>query len=197
MPSSQETNSPRAFIAACLGTELIERVRREQQRLEQALGNQLIRWTLPEQWHLTLQFLGNVRADAVGELILALQRAVTGCTPFQLVIRDLGAFPSPQRPRVLWVGLAGEVDSLLRLQAGIVEQCSVFGSHSEERKFHPHLTLGRVKSFGPETRRIGEVIGQARRVDLGEWPVTEITLMQSHLSPKGSRYTVLTRVPLK
>ena len=107
-------------------------------------------------------------------------------------------------PAALLIGLAtfaqaaradDVVDTIKALQQRIEEQTQRFTSHSEERPFHPHLTLGRVKNR-PQTRRVGEAVEKLRDIELGKWTVTEVELMQSTLSATGSQHTRLTAVRL-
>ena len=146
--------------------------------------------------HLTLKFLGNLEAGQPPVLAAALQEHVHGLKPLRLSARGWGCFPSPQRPSVIWAGLAGELDALRALQAVVERACAGFGSHSEDRAFHPHLTIGRVKAFGPAGRRIGERVRSEPSDDLGEWEVDRISLIRSRLSSQGSIYSSLAEIAL-
>jgi 2'-5' RNA ligase len=186
----------RAFVAANLDQESIARVQAVQRQLDKCLPPNLVRWTRPDQLHLTLRFLGNVAVEQVEALKAALTPASAVTGPLQLALAGLGCFPSPQRPSVIWLGLEGDVQGLARLQARIEGDIGEFGSHSEDRAFKAHLTIGRVKGFGPQVRPIGEVIQTQTIGTLTRWTLREVTLMRSQLSPKGSTYTELSRVPL-
>jgi RNA 2',3'-cyclic 3'-phosphodiesterase len=200
-PNDQREREPgsaqiRAFAAASLPPALLEAIREEQQTLARQCERETVRWTGAEQLHLTLRFYGNVPSGQLPALQEALGRAVTGLPALSLIAKGLGCFPSPQRPAVLWVGLEGDVAELIELQRRIELETAPFGSHSEERRFHPHLTIGRVKAAGPGARRVGDVIRATALGQLGSWPVNEITLVQSRLSPHGSRYTALAQFEL-
>jgi RNA 2',3'-cyclic 3'-phosphodiesterase len=195
MPDRGHSAHVRAFAAVCLPDNLLAQIVQQQEILAQKLGTG-VRWTRREQIHLTLKFFGNVPDRDLEALKAALQRSVLGIQPMQLSIGQLGCFPSSQRPSVLWVGVQGELASLNKLRAQIEQETNAFGSHSEERSFHPHLTIGRVKAHGGEARQIGEVIRSARMERLGQWSVEQLTLFQSQLQSLGSIYTPLAAIPL-
>lgn len=186
----------RAFAAIELAARPIAEIQKWQDRLQTATGRASVRWTRPEQIHLTLQFFGNVAQDRVDELIGVMEQACRGVGPFGLSISGLGCFPSLGRPQVVWVGVHGDLDDLRRLQKQVQSATSQFGDHAEEREFHPHLTIGRVKAPPAEARHVGELIRQSQTTPLGEWQVREIALIQSKLTPQGSVYSWLAGVTL-
>jgi RNA 2',3'-cyclic 3'-phosphodiesterase len=192
----ERSDQIRAFVAACLPVGVLARIKAEQKRLASKMETDAVRWTRSEQLHLTLKFYGNVAGDRVDSLKAALHRAVKGVRPISLTADGLGCFPSSQQPRVLWVGLDGDLEELKQLQARVEVESAAFGNHSEDREFHPHLTLGRVKTPGAGARRIGEVIRSSEVGPMGSWEVRQITLIQSRLSPAGSTYTALAEIPL-
>jgi len=152
-----------------------------------------VRWVAPENIHLTLKFLGDVDAATVPALQRAVVDVCAGSAPFTLRIVGASAFPSTQRPNVVWVGLSGEVERAALLAKQIDDACAALGFAREERPFSPHLTLGRVKrDASPSDRRfIGEMIVNARVGDLGELRAERVIVMKSELRPGGSVYTRL------
>src|SRR5690348_13546190 len=106
----------RAFVAIPLPASLKGRVAAIQQRLDSRLGDHtLVRWTGPEQLHLTLRFYGDVPEAEIDELRAALRQATAGVRRFELSLTGLGGFPSLRRPSVLWLGLEGELETLRKL----------------------------------------------------------------------------------
>ena len=103
-----------------------------------------VRWVRPEGVHLTLKFLGNVSNDAIPTIESGMRRAAEGICPFTVRVQGAGCFPSSRRPRVLWLGLQGELESLLTAQSRLEDSLEVLGVDRESRRFRPHLTLGRV-----------------------------------------------------
>ncbi|HKQ39448.1 MAG TPA: RNA 2',3'-cyclic phosphodiesterase [Verrucomicrobiae bacterium] len=174
-------DSVRAFISVPVAAKVVLNIVDCQKELARGAG-ETVRWTPEEQIHLTLQFLGNIAAAEV-------QQLQTRLAPLARVLRlraqGIGAFPSIRRPRVIWVGLAGQIDELKQLQAAVDKATG----HSEERDFHPHLTIGRVR----EGRQPKLAFDPWKDQHFGEWEVRELLLMQSKLSPKGAAHSVLAR----
>ena len=188
--------SVRAFIAIALEPGLVAELKKVQQELQARLPDDSVRWSRPEQLHLTLKFFGHVAAQRLNDLAAALNRACAGIDSFQLALENVGCFPHTKKPRVLWTGIDGELESLRKLQERIERETGNFGDHKEERLFQPHLTIGRIKAFGIDARRAGEVVERTHVSKLGVWTVREIKLMQSELAPQGARYSTLATVRL-
>lgn len=186
----------RTFIAIHLPAEVRQRLGQFQEQLRRAAPGEGVRWTEPDQIHLTLRFLGNVPEAELPQLSQALALACQAAAPFGLEAQGAGAFPDLKRPRVLWVGLGGAVAALAQLQAAVLEATRTWGE-LEDRPFHPHLTLGRVKTADPRLlARLSGALQQAGSSAFGAWQVHQVALMRSDLSPAGPRYTVLAEAPL-
>jgi 2'-5' RNA ligase len=156
-----------------------------------------VRWARPEQLHLTLRFLGNVPRNELTRLGEALSSACAELRAFELGLAELGCFPHSRSPRVVWIGVTGAVTQLDGLERRVEEALRGFGDPAEEaRAFHPHLTIGRVKARGDEGRRLGDLLARERVPELGAWPVRQVDLVQSELSPQSARHTVLHSVRL-
>ena len=145
--------------------------------------------------HLTLKFFGNVPEDEIDALAAAARQAAAEAAPLQLQATGVGAFPSPQAPPVVWLGLGGDVSApdpaLLRVGEGLHHP----GYLPEGRAFNPHLTLGRVKS--PANRdRLAKMLTKMPPLYWPPFEVKELILFQSILSPQGSKYTPLQVIPL-
>jgi len=185
----------RAFVAIELPPLAKEHLREILAHLRRAVPAG-IRWGNPEGIHLTLKFLGNVEAQQVPALQHSLERAVRGQQHFTLHLQGLGAFPNLRAPRVLWVGLVGEVEALRRLHRRVDEELVALGFASEERKFAPHLTLGRVRERLSkwEAERLSASL-ESIAVDSGlEIAATGVSLMQSTLLPSGAVYGQIAEV---
>jgi len=194
MPS--EAATIRAFIAIAVPEEIRGRIAGFQREWQASLRGNFIRWTPTDQIHLTLRFLGNVSAQSVPELEAALRQACDGVVSFELVAGSSGCFPDARKPRVLWVGLSGALPVVAGLQAKIAAATSAWGE-VEERAFHPHLTIGRVKQAPPPAlREISHRASTMTRGELGRWCVGEVMLMRSELSPAGAKHTELARIAL-
>ncbi len=149
-----------------------------------------IRWVQAEGMHLTLKFLGETTDDKAGAVAAALQAIAAGRPRFTMRLAGTGAFPPGRRlPRVVWVGVeAGP--QLPAVQKEIEAAASGLGFEPELREFHPHLTLGRVKSPGRMERLLQEMESLKSR-DFGEMEVGRLTFYRSVLAPGGAEYSVL------
>lgn len=191
------SGSIRAFVAVPVEEPQFAALLRVQQRLQAGLRKDMVQWPGIDQLHLTLRFLGNVPGSQVPQLNEALQIACGHTKAFRLTLDGLGCFPNDAAPRVIWVGIQGDVETLHQLQQRI-EQCTgSFGDHTEDRAFHPHLTIGRVKIRGRQARLVGELIAPANAPQSTDWPVRDIELIQSVLTPRGAKYSRLATVSLE
>jgi 2'-5' RNA ligase len=148
--------------------------------------------------HLTLKFLGDVSQPNVEFLIQMLRQQADLVSPFTIQLTGLGCFPSPKRPRVIFIGVQAPA-ALAALQREIESASRRLGYESEERPFSPHLTLGRVKQniAASDQHSIRRAI-EGTQVDvLGSARVDSVHLYKSELQPSGSVYTRLYSAPLK
>ena len=188
----------RSFIAV----ELSEEVRSALHRLQAELTlpqYSFVKCVAPESIHVTLKFLGNISPQKVAEITRVMEQASQGVSPFQLQIIDVGAFPNMRQPRVLWVGIKGELDKLTAWQKRIDDGLVPLGFGKETRPFTPHLTLARVReNCSPGDRRdLGELVMKTHvEVDY-KVAVNSLSLMKSQLSPGGAVYSRLAEVKLK
>ena len=102
-------------------------------------------WVQPSNIHLTLKFLGDIKADDIDKIGGAMQEAVKGCEPFRLTVGGIGFFPGIKRPRVIWVGVGGQTQPLFALQRSLEDRLAAVGFPKEKRSFKGHLTLGRFR----------------------------------------------------
>ena len=159
-----------------------------------------VKWEELEKVHITLAFLGEIGEERLEEVKEAVLRGSGGIFPFEVGMRRVGCFPDFLRPRVVWIGLVGDLKSLARLQKQIAgELLKVEGVRIEERKFIPHLTIGRVK--GGKFRHIKEM---GRQINNMKWlefsskiEVSSVRIYKSELRPEGSKYTKLEEIILR
>lgn len=157
-----------------------------------------VRWANPEGAHLTLKFLGETPAEQVEPILAALERVVGLHDPFSLHTAELGVFPRPQAPRVVWLGVDGEVAKLRALQADVERFVAPLGFPTEQRPFSPHLTLGRTDKSArtQEIAAIGSAVAGAIPPTRVTWEVSQVALMRSELLREGARYTAVQRLVL-
>jgi RNA 2',3'-cyclic 3'-phosphodiesterase len=183
----------RAFLALDLPDSLRPSLALVIEELKRSRAD--VRWVAVGNIHLTLKFFGNVPDEEIGALALAARQAAATSAPLQLQVTGAGAFPSPQAPRVVWLGLGGEVLPLTHLFHQLEKAFTALGHLPEGRAFNPHLTLGRVKS--PANReRLAKLLTTLPPLNWPPFTVKELILFQSVLSPQGSKYTPLKVIPL-
>jgi 2'-5' RNA ligase len=147
-----------------------------------------VRWTAPDTWHLTLQFLGDWPRTRIPALVEALDE-VSGLSPFALPVRGLGAFPDLRRPRVLFLHLGddGAADALARSVREKVAGIWPDGPRNT-KPFRPHLTLSRIRR--PLTPADLKLLQKWDLSDLPDLPVEGFRLYSSVLGRGGARHTV-------
>ena len=157
-----------------------------------------VRWVGLDGIHLTLKFLGNIDPTQVEDITEAVQRASLGASPFRLLLSGLGTFPNEKRPRVIWAGVQGDLESVGKLQAGIEAEVYGLGFPREKRPFTPHLTLGRVRDQAGSSERlgIGAAVSSCSMGPTEPWLVESVRLVRSHLGPGGATYSDLASVSL-
>lgn len=188
----------RSFIAVELDQDVLDGLMGVQDELRTNEWADEIRWVRPEGIHLTLKFLGDVPAGRIDAISEGVAQAVAGIKPFTITAEELGVFPNWRRPRVIWIGVAGETDQLHALQERVEQAMEDLGFEPESRPFHAHFTLGRVNRHAGSgyRRRLGEAL-QAHVVQtVGQMLVDEVSLIRSQLHPKGAIYTQLSAHPL-
>lgn len=187
----------RAFIAIKLSPEILEHINQISVDLMTRLEGVSIRWIPTENIHLTLKFLGNVSTSNLEILKEILSRVVANHSECDISVGGLGAFPKPQNPRVIWVGM--EVPQELgALQQNIEIETARLGYSREHRPFSPHLTLGRVSrnATSEDVHTISEVLEDFKVGFLGAARVKNVHLFRSDLKPTGAEYTSLYSFPL-
>lgn len=157
-----------------------------------------IKWVRPESLHITLKFLGDVEKDEADELAVDLGVAYGNGRPLDLAVGGCGAFPNPKQPSVIWLGLNGDTQGLIRMAAKTEVICETHGFPREKRAFKPHLTLGRVRrGKGPNTSLAplsAAIAAAVRKNSNGPgFRANTIALMQSTLTPQGAIYKPVTK----
>lgn len=154
-----------------------------------------VRWVGSAELHLTLSFLGDVEGSEVAGLEAGLREVTRKFPSLRIRVEGVGAFPSLRHPRVLWLGV--EAPPVLRLLYHAVETVTeAQPSPRKRRAFHPHITLGRVRSRVRPSAFRG-LDAAARGVSYGaDCEVTQVALMRSELGQAGARYSMLCSFPL-
>ncbi len=153
-----------------------------------------VSWTPVRNLHLTLKFLGEIPSDRVDELAGLMAEAARDIPPFDFHIEGAGGFPTLRTPRVLWIGILEPLELVRKLHENMENALSGAGFSRDERQFHPHVTVGRVK--GRVAPDWGERYAFAvSGMTIGSVTATSYRLYESRLSPSGANYSVLREVP--
>ncbi len=152
-----------------------------------------VRWIKPENLHITLHFLGDVGPEHVPMLQTELDKRLAGCHAPHLTMHELGAFPTMNRPNVVWAGIKEGVEPLRTLYDRAIEAGKLVGVKPEQRTYHPHITLGYVRKDATPVQK--QAIAHALRSVPAPHDQTrtysQIALIQSVLTPTGSKYAPL------
>ncbi len=149
------------------------------------------KWSDPEGLHITLHFFGLVSPERLSVIRSAASQTASRARPFELGLEGLGFFPKADHPNILWAAPAGDLLFLKDLQADLCARLRAEGFTVEDRPFHPHVTLGRIKGA-----RQSQPLPQ-------EWTfpktpavrISEMALFESVSTPAGSRYEILEKFP--
>lgn len=183
----------RTFIAVALSGELSKRALVAARQLAAVAPN--VKWVEPQSLHWTLQFLGKVDDREAGEICAAVAEGALEHEPFDLQIHGLGAFPSLDRPRTLWLGVGQGRDQMIALQASIEKSLELLGFRGEARRYTPHLTIGRP-GRGESPRELAAELATLANFNGGTMLVDEVTIFSSELTRKGPIYAPLGIAPL-
>lgn len=180
-----------------LAIEPPEAVRREMGRIQEQLKRTvrgMIRWVRPDGIHLTLKFFGDITGDDITRIAEVAEQEATTIKPLELQVKEIGVFPDLKRPRVVWLGMAGDVDRLLTLQKALDRRFMALGFPKEDRPFRAHLTLGRIKT-SKGLLGLAQAVEQGAAAEAGSFRVAGLTLFKSDLRPAGAVYTKLAEFP--
>ncbi|MBN1264553.1 MAG: RNA 2',3'-cyclic phosphodiesterase [Anaerolineales bacterium] len=180
----------RTFIALEISQDTRNKLLNIIGTLQEMETSRSIRWVDPEKIHLTIKFLGDIQPGRIVDIVSALDEISVKIEPFQFALQGLGCFPNPRNARVLWVGLGlKESGSLYQLHTYVEKALEKAGYPAENKPYHPHLTLARIKNpLG--TEKITAMLDRFQSFKTEE-SISRIVFMQSELKPSGSVYTPL------
>ena len=187
----------RLFVAITVPDTVREEMIRVQSELRPLAPPNAVRWARPEQFHLTLRFLGDVASDHVAGLQESVRTVCTRVPILRLHARGIGFFPHARSPRVVWIGVSDDENRLAEVQKKIEGAVRPFTTERGNEHFAGHVTLGRFNQF--KRLEIRELIEHAEAMKdrpFGEWTAPEIEIIRSELLPAGARYTSLAALPL-
>jgi len=177
----------RCFVAVeCGSAEVLKGLRDTEARLD-ATGADL-KFVEPENFHLTLKFLGEVPEARAGEAAQAVE--AVSFQPFSIKVEGVGVFPGLNKPSVVWAGITGGVADLAAVFEGLEAGLARLDFDRERRRFSPHLTICRVRS-GRNRDRLAEEVAAMANMVFGSVNVDRVKLKRSVLTPRGPVYTDL------
>ena len=182
----------RLFVAARLPDAAQSEAAALSARLQSGDGTGLPgwRWVRPAGLHLTLRFLGETPPNRAPGAADAVRRAAGTAPPFRLALNGAGVFGG-RRPRVLWVGLAGDLDALRETTARLNEELAREGWDAPARPLRPHITLARARRSATAAQAVAaRTLAEGIEVDGGAFEVSALELIESTLTPDGARYAV-------
>ena len=148
-----------------------------------------VRWVKRDQLHLTLKFVGDTPEESIDDVRGVMQKVANQMTPFKIFIQGVGCFRKIERPRVMWVGLDGEIDKLNQLVTAVHDGLHPLGFPREEKEFHPHITMARAKYPQKKTPDISSFLNTT--YDPIPFRIEKIQFISSELFPNGPVYTIL------
>ncbi len=153
-----------------------------------------VRWEVVEKLHVTLFFVGWVDSSKINSIKKAVEKGMVGFRPFSIKLGKLQAFPSFYEPRVVWVGIRGDQQELVRLQKNVSKELTGVGFEEEKRGWIPHLTIGRVKK-DLRFRARKELGRQLKKIEVDEFEketlVNRVVVYESKLQQSSSEYVSL------
>ena len=198
-PPDDPPGTSRLFMAVPVADEVREAVRRLMEELAGAAidvrGPGQPRWVRVDGLHLTLRFLGATPDGRLAELSAAVAATARGVAPFRVELNGGGAFPTTQRPRVLWIGIGAgraELEALTQRLNGELER---LGWPRDDRPFQPHLTLARTDGVPGAGRKAEHLIELAKDVRL-DWQADSLILYRSNLGHGPTHYEALAQARL-
>jgi len=154
------------------------------------------RFVKAENIHLTVVFLGHVKTEEIEGIEEEVRNICTGYGSFDIALKGVGCFPNRRRPRVLWLGLDGDIERMSHFRDDLQIALKAFGTKEEKRPFRPHLTLGRFRSTRKIGSRLEEILFNYAALESPVESLNELYLFKSDLKPGGAVYTKLESWPL-
>jgi RNA 2',3'-cyclic 3'-phosphodiesterase len=184
----------RTFIALDLGKPIRDRLVGLQEKL--AADTSEVKWVEPDNLHVTLLFLGEVDQREIIDVCRAVERVAAELPAYPLTVGGVGCFPNARRPRILWAGVSAGAAETVTLHDALEQPLLELGCYRrEQRKFTPHVTLGRIRGER-SVDGLDKVIAKHEAWHVGETTIAEVHVMSSELTRDGPKYTVLSRAPL-
>ena len=182
----------RTFLAIPVPRDVSSKKNMLYSTLENVDGD--INWVKNAQLHLTMKFLGHTPESAINDVIDHIEKITPNMNPFDLKIEETGCFPVPTRPRILWLGLKGNLVLLKSMVESIENVLEPLGFPKDSRDILPHITLARIKYPQKHTPNVDPFLKSS--YDPIDFPVDRMQFFSSELLPSGAVHTILKTFPL-
>ncbi|MEN3029103.1 MAG: RNA 2',3'-cyclic phosphodiesterase [Aquificaceae bacterium] len=176
----------RVFVGFFVTKKIQEAVERLQAQSEGFIKG---KWVEPQNFHMTFQFIGEMKQERLIDLLKSLQEVAQKLKPVRVKYRGLGVFPSLDRARVLWIGVSEGHRLLIDTARAIVKANRQIGIRDEGKPFHPHVTVCRIREF--EKKALRDFLHQYENTTFGEDLVDRVALVKSSLTSVGPIYTII------
>jgi len=192
MADDSSTQKLRLFVAISTPEAVRNEIAAAQLELQRLVSRDAIRWAKPDQFHLTLRFLGGIPGARVPALRGAVNAVCAGSPALRLRAQGIGFFPNARSPRVIWAGVNDGEGRLVDLQKKIEAAVRPFTQEPGTEKFAGHVTIGRVKHLNrPEIEKLTALAQAVQDRLFGEWTANEVEIIQSRLLPAGAEHSLL------
>ncbi|MGR3294599.1 MAG: RNA 2',3'-cyclic phosphodiesterase [Candidatus Scalindua sp.] len=178
----------RVFIAIEIDSEIKNKLSEYLSKLKRTGAD--VKWVAPENIHLSLKFIGYIEKETLINLNKIINDAVSGIGSFSISIGNIGAFPSIEKPRVVFVCVQERGNSLFKIYEKLDKGVEQLGIKRESKKYVGHITLGRVKSQ-QNISKLKNILNSGTECYFGLEKVASLSLIQSKLTPTGPLYTRL------
>lgn len=187
----------RSFVALEFPTSIQDAITQQTAHLRKLYPNPLIRWVKSGSIHLTLKFLGDIEQADLNFLARSIANEVELIQPFSISFTNLGIFPNPNKPRILWIGINSPA-ILKELQSKIELLAFSQGIQKEQRAFSPHITLGRISDRNSRlnTDNLIQEISSIDVSNLANVNISALKIFISDLKPDGPIYIPIHNIPL-
>jgi 2'-5' RNA ligase len=179
--------SIRSFIAIEItSNNILSEIIRIQKSLSSSQAD--LKNVAPENIHITLKFMGSVPESQIEQIKKIIEKQKI--EPFNINLQGIGVFPKLNRPRTIWIGINKGATQITNIFKKLEKELTTVDIEPDKRRFHPHLTISRVRS-GRNRDELINVIQELRNVEVGDHEINYISLKKSVLTPRGPIYTTL------
>jgi len=184
----------RSFLAFELPEEFKSILSRASGEMKKSPLN--VRWVKVGNIHITVVFIGDIATEQLDPMEKNISEVCLVHAPFRIAINGAGVFSSRRNPRVLWIGLDGDIDRMAVFRNALQKKLKPFGIKEEKRPFNPHLTLGRFRKGAESDVHLDDLLLGYKDLTSPACALCELALFKSDLKPGGAVYTKLNAWPL-